>query len=340
MNKWKYSLVIAIVITALFFFNRPVQLSKPMLCASTVKVFSSSFIQAWYAEKWDERRWEDELNSLKSAGVEELIIQTTADTKHKRTNYPTKMTGYTYSGVDMVGNALSAADYTGIKVRIGLGFSDDWWIKNAADKEWLVKEADYNKAIFNEIHTKYKDSKSLGGWYIPYEFYQFTALTDRHQSNLNAFLKEISLEIKSKSDKDIMISPFYITSYSWAMPLKKWSKMVEKAMKNTKIDILALQDGVGVKNTSIKDLGSLFSSTKSSTDKLGIKFYGNVETFESTIKGNVPASKERISTQLSAQKPYVEKFIAFSLNHFQNNQETRDQLNGFIDYLEESLNNN
>ncbi|NLN48072.1 MAG: DUF4434 domain-containing protein [Clostridiales bacterium] len=339
MKKWRFGIVAAITLIGFIYISRPVRLSKPLQAANRANVFNSSFVQAWYAEKWNEDKWKEELSVLKCAGVEELIIQTTADTKHKRTNYPTDMAGYKYSGVDMLRNVLDAADFVGMKIRVGLGFSDDWWLKGASDKEWLLREAGYNKDIFNEIHNRYGKRKSLGGWYIPYEFYQLTAISVGHQSNLNAFLKEIGNEIKSKSDKDIMVSPFYITGYSWAMPLKKWTRMIEKSMKNTGIDILALQDGVGAKNASVKELDSLFKATKNGTDKLGIKLYGNVETFDCISGKNVPASRERISTQLLAQKPYVEKFIAFSLNHFQI-REKEAQLNVFIEYLEEDLHSN
>lgn len=340
MKSWRLSIVVAIMVTGFVYFCKPVRLSKPLQAdAGRVNVFNSSFIQSWYAEKWDKKKWKEELAALKDAGVGELIIQTTADTKHKLTNYPTQMKGYKHSGVDMLGNAMDAADSVGIKIRIGLGFSDDWWIKGASDKSWLVREAGYNKDIFNELHSRYGKRKSLGGWYIPYEFYQFTAITPGHQDNLNGFLKEIGKEIKLKSNKDIMISPFYITGYSWAMPLKNWTKMIEKSMKNTGIDILALQDGVGAKNTSVKELEGLFSATKNSTDKLKIKLYGNVETFDCTSVGNISASKERISTQLLAQKPFVEKFIAFSLNHFQRSEDAK-QLKEFIEYLEKSLHSN
>lgn len=337
MKKWKKSLLTVIAIIMPIFFTGSIGPVKPaMRIKASNPIFSASFIQAWYAGDWCEDRWLEEVSILKESGVEEIIIQTIADTKSKYAYYPTKMAGYTYGDIDMVKNALCAADKSDIKIRLGLGFSDDWWVKNAMDKAWLEKEAKENKNIFDEIIDKYGSHKSLKGWYIPYEFYQLTAITEYYQANLNYFLKEIASEIKSKSDKDIMISPFYISNFSWIMPLKGWSKMVENAIKDTGIDILALQDGIGVKNTSINELDNLFSHTKHSTDKLGIRLYGNVETFDSTPKGNVPAQKERISNQLIRQKPYVEEFIAFSLNHFQKNEE-RSRLGSFIKYLEDSL---
>lgn len=324
-----------LVIISLALFAASTWMPKPM--QDTGAVFCGSFIQYWYAKDWDEAGWTEELSALKAAGIEELIVQNIADTKKRYAVYPTKIKGYTCNGVDMVGNALKAAEKVGIKVRLGLGFSDDWWFKNAMDKSWLTQEANDNKEIFNEVAEKYGFYPSLGGWYIPYEFYQFTAINRIYQSNLNSFLKEIASEIKSKSKKDIMISPFYNSNYSWVMPLKGWSKLVENALKNTDIDILALQDGVGAKNNTIKQLDSLFAYTKYSTDKLGVKLYGNVETFDSTLQGNIPASKERISSQLLIQRPYVEKFVAFSLNHYQSNRIDSEQLVSFINYLGESL---
>ncbi len=326
---------VILVIVSLIVFNASARVSKPMQDMGAV--FCGSFIQYWYSKDWDEAGWSGELSALKKAGIEELIVQNVADTKNRYTVYPTNIKGYTSNKVDMVGNVLKAAEEVGIKVRLGLGFNDDWWYKNAMDKKWLLREASDNKKIFDEIIEKYGDYSSLGGWYIPYEFYQFTAINKMYQSNLNAFLREIASGIRSKSNKDIMISPFYNSNLSWVMPLGGWSKLVENALRNTDIDILALQDGIGVKNNSIKQLDSLFAYTKQSTDKLGIKLYGNVETFDSTPQGNIPAPRERISIQLNIQRPYVEKFVAFSLNHYQSSGNDPERLISFIDYLGASL---
>jgi len=336
MKRWKKFSIMLLTITTAILFSSSNQELPTMALADSNGVFEASFIQYWYAKDWDMARWIEEFMMLKEARVNELIIQSIADTKDKFTVYPTTMEGYTCNNVDMISNALSAAEYVGMKVRIGLGFSSDWWFKNAMDLNWLLSEANENKKIFNEIIEKYGNYASIGGWYIPYEFYQFTALTKSHQNNLNIFLKEIAGEIKSKSDKDIMISPFYNSNYSWVMPLDRWGRMIVNVMANTGIDILALQDGVGVKHNDIKYLDNLFAYTKKSTDKLGIKLYGNVETFETTSQGNIPATKERISIQMLLHKPYVEKYVTFSLNHFQNYEE-KEQIHNFINYLQECL---
>jgi len=69
---------------------------------------------------------------LKDIGINEIILQTIADTGVKYAVYPTKITGYTCNNIDMVGTVLSAADSLGMKVRIGLGFNNEWRTKNAS----------------------------------------------------------------------------------------------------------------------------------------------------------------------------------------------------------------
>ncbi|SHI76943.1 DUF4434 domain-containing protein [Lutispora thermophila] len=335
MRRWKkVYVIILLLVSAIAFSYSEQEVSKTL--AKPSGVFSASFIQYWHSKDWDKARWVKELLMLKEASVEELIVQYIADTRDRYAVYPTSIENYEHNQVDMLDNLLSAADFVEMKVRIGLGFNNDWWIKNAMDLEWLMNEAEINKRIFNEVIDNYGHHPSIEGWYIPYEFYQFTAVTKNYQKNLNKFLKEIAWEIKSKSDKEIMISPFYNSNYRWIMPLANWRMLVENAMRNTKIDILALQDGVGVNNVDIKQLSSLFAYTKKSTDKLGIKLYGNVETFETTSDGNKPAAKERISIQMLLEKPYVEKFVAFSLNHYQNYDDKED-IKSFINYLNQYL---
>ena len=91
--------------------------------------FQSSFIQDWYAQNWSSKRWEQELAMLKDIGITEIILASIADTKSKHAAYFSELTGFTHGSYDMVASALEAALKFGMKVRIGIGFSEDWWTK-------------------------------------------------------------------------------------------------------------------------------------------------------------------------------------------------------------------
>jgi hypothetical protein len=297
-------------------------------------VFQSSFIQYWYSENFDLNRWKQELTMLKGLGINEIILQTIADTKIKYAVYPTKISGYTHNDVDMLENVLETADSLSMKVRVGIGFNDEWWNKTATDAAWLNNEAETNNSIIDEVVRRYGHHKSLSGWYIPYEFCQFTAITGEQQSYLNSFFKQMDLEIKLKSpDKDIMISPFYYGKLSLDVLLPVWSSMLNNILSGTGIDILALQDSVGVDYNSTDKLQNLFYYTKKGTDKAGIRLYSVTETFTTTSSGNIPVSQDKISKQLSTAEPYVEGFVAFSINHFQNANEP-SQLDYYNQYYE------
>lgn len=129
--------------------------------------FNSSFIQSWYCQNWDLNRWLQEYKMLQKIGINEIIIQTIADTKAKNTVYPTKLEGYLSNSIDVVGTALEAADIVGMNVRIGLGFNNDWWVKNALDPDWLIKEARINRDIVSEIVSMFGSHNRLQAGIFP-----------------------------------------------------------------------------------------------------------------------------------------------------------------------------
>lgn len=306
---------------------------------SSKQVFESSFIQYWYSQNFDSKRWKQELTMLKELGINEIILQTIGDTKAKHVVYPTNLVDYTHNEVDMLENVLAEADLLSMKVRVGLGFNDEWWDKRARDSVWLTSEAETNKSIINEVEEMYGHHPSFSGWYIPHEFCQFTALTNKEQSYLNSFFKQIASEINLESpEKDIMISPFYYGKFSLEILLPAWSSMLVNILSGTSIDILALQDSVGVDYNSTDKLKSLYFYTKMGTDKLGIKLYSVTETFSTTSSGNTPAPLDKISKQLSMVEPYVKGFVAFSINHFQNANEP-SQLDYYDAYYKYYLSN-
>lgn len=301
-------------------------------------LFTGSFIQKWYAKDFTLERWADELQMLKDIGITEIILQSVADTKDKDAVYPTEINGYVSNEKDMILLSLDAAKSVGMKVRVGIGDNNDWWKKGWHDSDWLVLEAEENKKIVNEIFNKYSHHEAFGGWYISQEFFELYSTTKSQQKSLNLFYKSICKEIRSKSNLSIMISPFYSSNKYKVGSLKLWSKIVQNVLANTDIDILALQDSVGARFNSIDDIGRLFYYTKQATDALEMTLYADTETFIGTKVGNIPASQQEIYMRMAKVKPYVEGFVAFSINHFQNknSEEQMSNYNEYMDYYKQN----
>jgi putative cell wall-binding protein len=300
-------------------------------------VFGSSFIQSWYCEDWDTTRWLNEFSMLKDIGINEIIIQNTVDTTptQKFASYNTSLDGYTSNDVDLLDHALTAADTLGMKVRVGTGDNAEWWSKGGSDQDWLANEAKTNKLIIDEITSKYATHPSFGGWYLPYEISNITATTLAEQANLNGFIKSIATEMKLKTPgQTVMISPFYNSKLAVQSSLDNWTEAMENIFKGTGVDILALQDSVGVGYNPISQLSSIFASTKKGTDAAGLKLYANTETFTSSEESdNVTAPLERITSQIAAEKEYVAGHVAFSINHYQGKySDDSAQVNGYNEY--------
>lgn len=334
MKKGRVILSLVLMVLSL-----SVPFAQPATAAPTVKpVFRSSFIQSWYCRNWDSSRWEKELSMLRDAGITEVIIQTTVDTTSgiKTAFYPTSIAGYTANEIDMLDKVLTVADSLEMKVRVGVGFNKDWWSKGAGDRAWLTREANENKLFVDEIAENYAGHPSFGGWHISYEISNITATTSTKQANLNKFYKIMVNEMKLKTpDKTVMVSPFYNSRYSTLGSLTNWSAAIKNIFSDTNVDILALQDSIGVNYNQISQLASIFTYTKKGTDAAKMQLYANNETFALTASGLITAPQARLTSQMAAVNEYVKGYIAFSINHYQGKyNEDPAAVKGYTDYMD------
>ena len=282
--------------------------------------FESSFIQAWYAKDFSKKRWIDDFSILKEKNINDIILQSVFDTLNKVCFYETNNIELKKNSVDMIKNCLDAAKETNSKVRIGLGESKLWWILGPLSRRWILKEACTNNILFNEIFEKYGDNKVISGWYIPYELSDYFIATKTQRKNMNKFLKEISENIKRKSDLSVMISPYFNIRGPRILTIRAWEKALKEALRGCKIDILALQDSIGAGFNTLKNIEKLFLHTKRATDDLDVILYADTETFKKKGGKLVSASEEEFLERANIIRNYVKGHIAFSINHYQNDK--------------------
>jgi len=305
----------------------------PKNSATFVKpYFSGSFIQSWYCQNWSINRWHQEISMLQDIGITEVIIQSSVCTTpaDKYASYPSKMAGYRSNGINMLAHALEAADNLTMKIRIGTGESREWWKKWPWHQTWLLNEARENILIVDEIAAEYAAHPSFFGWYIPYEIDNITAITRRRQADLNVFFKSIIGAMKLRTPgKTVMVSPFYNSKLSKLGSLKNWTKAITNIFIGTGVNIIALQDSIGVGYNKISQLEDIFASTQKATEAVGAVLYANNETFHSTAAGNVPSDLSLILLQIAKVRPYVAGYVAFSLSHYLNKDEETKR---YVDY--------
>ena len=291
-----------------------------------------SFLQPALGDAWTLKQWRDEFHYMRKAGLDRMVLQWTADSKEKTTIYPSGLAGYTQTTEhDVVDRALDAADASGAQVYLGLQINDDWWTIYLMDKSWLDNEAGLANVLADDLWKRYSHHRSFTGWYLGFEV-DNTATASAEWDNLVAFYRTVGDRLhKLAPRKPIVIAPFFTTTAG--LSPSQWQTMWEYILKRSPVDILALQDGVGVAHATTKDLPTWFSAVGNAiqNSRPQMRFWANTETFNLDSE---PQGIHSIVADMRAVQPYVSSYLSFSFNHYLSPQQVNPlYYQTYLDYL-------
>lgn len=319
--------------------------------------FSGTFIQSWYCLWWDDARWQQEIDAMKEAGVEYLIVQTLASFSDKDTavlHYPSELDCFENCEKygDVIGDALRACRGSGIKVFIGLADFENWWTYGGLTKEYSVvcdKMAQMVEEIYHKYAGEYGDT--LYGWYFTPEISNAPVM----KLSILKIAKGLNKVIDKANELDpsmpVMLSPYfecYSSLLSAPAALPEWQAFMQ-AVHFRDGDIFCPQDAVGAGWTPLKDLEKawkMYDAAVKSCEK-DIKLWANCECmtvarpegsllFPATLETeDVPATLDRFVQQMETASKYAENIIVFSFNHYYCNEEFDPVYwDTYLDYLE------
>ena len=306
--------------------------------------FNGTFIQSWMTSVWDDERWAEEVENMKKAGIEYLVLQSLADKAYKNQGgewnvyYDTDVEALKDAnfGGDCLEPALRHCQEAGIKVFVGLSMFDDFWSEaglGSLYQDVCRVAGDMMEDIYNKYGEKYKDS--LYGWYyVPEISNGFLC-----QFTLGGIIKGINHIIDRINEVDetkpLLLSPFY-SEYIALGPVATLCNYVTlfNRVNFRDGDIVAPQDAIGAKWTREKSLEMTWKIYKAAHDtcKADVKLWANCENFEGAISSeilggalspkitentrNVTATLDRFARQMEIASRYAENIITFSYNHY------------------------
>ena len=290
-------------------------------CAPAV---TGTFLQAWYCADWDASRWAQETAYMKEAGMEYLILQTTASLENGAWTvwYPSALPAFQNARQgDVLEQALKSCDAAGIRVFVGLADFDDWWGKGGFSREYRpVCElmAEMQREIYERYHPLYGDT--LCGWYFAPEIDNIPTMklsVRRIAAGLNVVLDTAGALDPAMP---VMLSPYFTESYavpSVVFTLPMWHTFFEAARFRPG-DIFAPQDAVGAgwtKEKHIEKVWQMYRAAVDASDR-GVVLWANCENFAPGEGGNAPADMDRFTRQLAVAARYTDRIVCFSMNHF------------------------
>jgi hypothetical protein len=365
LKRTSKTMVITAIASVIFicavFLNRyvynieiPAFLQKPENISGQVEI-TGTFIQTWIVKNWTEEMWGKEFDSLKEAGIKYIVLSPTlfhmndekSGEKYIKTVYPSNIEEttmfYDSQGIrypDVVKVCLENASKRGMKVFIGLNYSDDWWeMKN--NEIWVYSMMNEGNEVADELwemyHDKYPDA--FYGWYWCWEvdnFYFSTLDIFKKMRNMLANAIKIHME---HFDENGMHLPFMISPYmNYRLGFStSYSDMWEYVFKNSGMkagDIFCPQDSVGAGGLKIEILGEWFDALKNAANSVpGIELWADVEAFEESDW--TAATLDRVLKQMKETDPYVKEFILFTYTHYYSPETNSTGFhNTYLDYLE------
>ena len=282
--------------------------------------FSGSFVQEYLVSSWTDERWDQEMQMFKELGMKYLIYAPALLTNEKGTTtavYPSSFAKRRHQNRTLE-NCLRAAQRNNIKVFVGLNFNDRWWNCDY-DANWLVNQMEIGNKVADEIVTLYKDKypDAMYGWYWVWEVDNLNWMTPKRQQ---ALVDALNANLDYLSDltpgMPFMLSPFMNRKVGGSA--EEYGKMWENIFAQTHFragDIFSPQDCIGAGGLDLDNLEEWFSKLKQAVNtKPGLKFWGNIETFDQRFC--ITAPLERIRKQLEIVNGYVGNLICFAYSHY------------------------
>lgn len=182
--------------------------------------------------------------------------------------------------------------------------------------------------IASELKTAFEGyGDTFYGWHIPLESWM-SNYDETITANLNKYYKELTAGLKSILPKKVLISPFINGSNDTssdpnlrrAMPEEAGKKYAE-ILRDTGIDFLALQDGVGMGYISVSDpdLPQYFAALCDACKANNIALWANVESFNWIRASQQGTATDigRFTQQLDVAQR-ASRIVTFDFFHYMN----------------------
>lgn len=287
---------------------------------TNIPQFSGSFIQQSLVAGWDDARWDQEMAMLKEAGMKYLIYAPAYYINNEGkalASYPSSLVKKK-DQKDIIEKCLKSAQKYGMKIFLGLNFNERWW-KVDYDATWLIDQMKTGNKVADELTALYKGkyADAMYGWYWVWEVDNLNCMTaDRQAILANALNTNLDHLSAITPDMPFMMSPFMNEKVGGNA--KAYSEMWKNVFAQTHFrtgDIFSPQDCVGAGGVALNNLNDWFYELKQAVrTKPGLKFWGNVETFDQTYWVSSPLS--RVQKQLETVNGYVSNIICFAYSHY------------------------
>ena len=266
-------------------------------------------------EKWTRQRFAKELDWMKEAGVDSIILMRMIH--NNKAFYPTKIKGYEHlTDTDPFDYILSEASKRDMSVYVHLTDAGDYW--TVTDSGYYDNLAKKLLAVADEAHTLYSKYSALKGFYLIPEFW-YPTHPKLPEIWIENYLKPVTEHLKYLNPKYVICSAPFVgveSEFKAADHEQFWTQVMKRVPG---LDFIAIQDGIGAneypngdsKARTYSYIQEVFTSAKRAMDATGRSLWCDLESFEK-VYTPYPQHFSRFVDQMNASGPIVgERFFTF-----------------------------
>jgi hypothetical protein len=275
--------------------------------------------------KIDAAAWRRELDAMRRAKIRIVIIQW-LQMDESRFIPPSS------ADTDPTRVILDYADEHGMQVFLGLA-TENRWLAGYSSTGYLDRAAAASIRIADEAWTRYGRHRSFAGWYIPHEM-RDAYYNSKQIIQLRDFLRRLSDHCRAISgDKLVSMSP----TFSGQVPPEIFQRLYIDLLTGAGVDILMLQDGIGVRGWNDADLETrvvpYFRAMQGVCETVGMELWSDLEIFHRREGTRVPTTIGLLKRQIEVESPFVRRFVTFDFFHYMSPFRGDAQKKLYEDYL-------
>lgn len=344
-----------IVFDEIGFIAGPARYINEKYYFSNVRRLSSSFIQCWMTQNWNQNRWDTEILNMKKSGMDFIILQALGSTdygkgitqdpdktemKSSSVIYPSNMPEFNgASRYNILEKCLKACKKYGMKVMLGSISDDRLWkfgatpkplcpigqsdaVRNSYMAKWLNQYDDRCDRMIKEVMEMYgaEYKNQIYGWYYNLEFSNYISACNGTDGMTYAQIIGNSLSHFAEScTKYCPGKPMLLSPF--VQPSHSSPEGCGKMWTDV-FSFTTFRDGDifcpqdSFGNNTDLNLGDWYREYKKAVDtKPGLKLWANNENFRGKETPGI-ATLDRYIGQIKATEPYTSGTISFSWNHY------------------------
>lgn len=254
-------------------------------------------------------QWRGKTAEMAALGLEYIVIMSSA--LDDKAFYPSGfMPRWDLACKDPIAAVLEGAAENGLRVFVSAGFYGHTTEETSDAADYL----DWHRRLTQELLERYRSFPAFYGWYVPNE----ASIEGYFSDGFMQFMGEFVPGLKALDEsKRILIAPYGTNQVT------EDARFVAqlRAIGAAGVDFIAYQDEVGVRKTQVTQLPEIYARLRRLHDRAAEDhpnapaLWADTEVFEfegaTYASALIPASLERIQSQLAAIAPYVNTMLCY-----------------------------